>query len=70
MLEIKISDDIENRLHVIAQRMGKSEGYLAWDAVLRFIEDMEDIETANEVLANPGKRWTLEEVENELGLEN
>lgn len=70
MIEIKIPDDIANRLHAISQRTGKTENFYACDAILRLVEDMEDIELANQVLGAPGEWVSLEDVEREFGLEN
>lgn len=70
MIEIQIPDDIANRLHAISQKTGKTENYYACDAILRFVEDMEDMELAQEVLNDSSEWISLEDLEKELGLEN
>jgi RHH-type rel operon transcriptional repressor/antitoxin RelB len=66
MLAIRIPHDIESRLEKLAQKTGRTKTYYAREALLRFIEDMEDEYVALSRLENPGKRWTQEELEKEL----
>lgn len=70
MLAIRISQDIENRLQQLAHRTGRTKTYYAREALLRFIEDMEDEYLALSRLETPTKRWTLEELEKEVDLES
>lgn len=70
MLSIRISHDIENRLQQLAQKTGRTKTYYAREAILRFIEDMEDEYLAISRLETPTKRWTLEELEQGIDLEH
>lgn len=70
MLAIRISHDIENRLQQLAQKTGRTKTYYAREAILRFIEDMEDEYLALSRLETPEKRWTLEELEQGIDLEH
>lgn len=70
MLAIRISHDIENRLQHLAQRTGRTKTYYAREAILRFIEDMEDEYLALSRLETPTKRWTLDQLEQEVDLES
>jgi RHH-type transcriptional regulator, rel operon repressor / antitoxin RelB len=70
MLAIRISHDIENRLQQLAQKTGRTKTYYAREALLRFIEDLEDEYLALSRLETPTKRWTLEELEKGIDLEN
>ena len=69
MLAIRISHDIENRLQKLAHRTGRTKTYYAREALLRFIEDMEDEYLALSRIEAPAKRWTLDELENDIDLE-
>lgn len=69
MLAIRISRNIEQRLQHLAQRTGRTKTYYAREALLRYIEDMEDEYIALSRLENPTKRWTLDELENDVDLE-
>jgi RHH-type rel operon transcriptional repressor/antitoxin RelB len=70
MLAIRISHDIENRLQQLAQRTGRTKTYYAKEAILRFIEDMEDEYLALSRIETPIKRWTLDELEHDIDLES
>jgi RHH-type transcriptional regulator, rel operon repressor / antitoxin RelB len=68
MLAIRLSPDIEKRLDELSKKTGRTKTYYAREAIVEYIEDLEDYYLATVRLENPGKRWTLEEVEKELGL--
>jgi RHH-type transcriptional regulator, rel operon repressor / antitoxin RelB len=70
MLSIRLDPDIERRLEAVAARTGRSADEHVRDAILDHIEDIEDAEIARERLANPARRWTLEEAEREFGLDH
>lgn len=70
MLAIRISHDVEHRLQQLALRTGRTKTYYAREALLRFIEDMEDEYLAISRLEAPTKRWTLEELEDGIDLES
>lgn len=57
------SKDIKNRLQHLAHRTGRTKTYYAREAILRFIEDMEDEHLALSRLETPTKRWSLDEFE-------
>ncbi len=70
MLAIRISHDIENRLQQLAQKTGRTKTYYAKEAILRFLEDMEDEYLALSRLETPTKRWTQKELEQGVDLEH
>lgn len=70
MLAIRISHDIENRLEKLSHRTGRTKTYYAREALLRYIEDMEDEFLAVSRIEAPTKRWTLEELEKDIDLES
>ena len=70
MLTIRISQNIESRLQHLAQRTGRTKTYYAKEAILRFLEDMEDEYLALSRLEKPTKRWTMDELEKGVDLEN
>jgi RHH-type rel operon transcriptional repressor/antitoxin RelB len=68
---INLSNGIHSRLMTISQQMGRTETELIEEAILNYLEDLEDIQEAQNRLGNPPERYlTLEEVEQELGLAN
>ena len=68
MLAIRLSQDIEKRLDELSKRTGRTKTYYAREAIVEYIDDLEDFYLASERAKSPGKRWTMEEVEKELGL--
>jgi RHH-type rel operon transcriptional repressor/antitoxin RelB len=69
MLAIRISDDMEQRLQHLAQKTGRTKTYYAREAILRYIEDLEDEYIALSRLETPTKRWTLDDLEKGADLE-
>lgn len=68
MLAIRLSNDIETRLASLAKQTGRTKTYYARQAILAFIEEMEDNYLALSRLENPTKIWTQEEIEAECDL--
>ncbi len=70
-MNLNLSPDLENRLFVLAQQVGRKQDELIQEAIINYLEDFEDLKDANQRLSNPPDRYlTLEEVEQELGLED
>lgn len=69
MLAIRLPEDIENRLTELASKTGRTKTFYAKEAILEHLSEMEDKYLALNRLENPGKRWTLDELEQELDLE-
>jgi RHH-type rel operon transcriptional repressor/antitoxin RelB len=68
---INLAENIEERLLAICQQIGREEEELIEEAILNYLEDLEDSRDAQERLANrPERYFTLAEVEQELGLAN
>jgi RHH-type transcriptional regulator, rel operon repressor / antitoxin RelB len=67
MLAIRLSPDIEKRLEELSKRTGRTKTYYAREAIVEYLDDLEDYYLAMDRLKNPGRRWTMEEVEKELG---
>ena len=70
MLAIRVPHDIESRLKRLAQRTGRTKTYYAREALLRFLDDLEDEYLALSRLETPTKRWTLEQLEEKIDLEH
>jgi RHH-type rel operon transcriptional repressor/antitoxin RelB len=73
MLAIRLSADIEKRLDTLAAATGRTKSFYARKAIVEFLEDMEDVYLAESRLADlkagRSRRYTLEEVEKDLGLD-
>ena len=70
MLNISLEPELEQRLQALAAKSGHSTAQLAREAIIEMVESQEDLAAAKAVLANPGRRWTMEEVARELDLED
>lgn len=68
MLAIRLSAEIEQRLERLAKKTGRTKTFYAREAILEYLEDMEDYYLAIEVLQNPGRLYSRDEVKRELGL--
>jgi RHH-type rel operon transcriptional repressor/antitoxin RelB len=68
MLAVRLSPDIEKRLDELSKKTGRTKTYYAREAIIEYIDDLEDYYLAVDRLGSPGRRWTMEEVEKELGL--
>jgi RHH-type rel operon transcriptional repressor/antitoxin RelB len=70
MLAVRLPADIDDRLAALAKRTGRTKTFYAREAILRFLEDMEDAYVAVERLEKPGRRLTMEEAEERLGVDD
>jgi RHH-type transcriptional regulator, rel operon repressor / antitoxin RelB len=70
MLALRLPEDIEKRLQALARKTHRSKSYYAREAIIMHIEDLEDYYEALDVLKNPGKRYSLEEIEKKYDLED
>jgi RHH-type rel operon transcriptional repressor/antitoxin RelB len=70
MMAIRLPAEIDDRLTALAKRTGRTKTYYAREAILRFIDDMEDTYIAIERLEKPVKRLTMAEAEKELGMDD
>jgi len=69
---IRLPDDIQTRLDVLAKRTGRTKSFYVREAIDRYLEDMEDVYMADTVLQRirDGKEkvYTQDEVGKRLGL--
>jgi RHH-type rel operon transcriptional repressor/antitoxin RelB len=69
MLAIRLPDDIEARLAELAEKTGRTKTFYVREAILEHLDEMEDKYLALSRLEKPGKRWTLDELEQDVDLE-
>lgn len=69
MLAIRLPEEIEARLAELAAKTGRTKTFYAREAILEHLDEMEDKYLAINRLENPGKRWTLTELEQDLDLD-
>ncbi len=69
MLAVRLPPDIEKRLERLARQTGRTKTFYAREAILRYLEELEDAHIALDRLENPARRGTLEELERGRDLE-
>jgi RHH-type rel operon transcriptional repressor/antitoxin RelB len=73
MLAIRLSPEIESRLEKLSQTTGRTKTFYAREAILRYLEDIEDLYLAEKRLTDirQGKTQTvpIEEVIKRYGME-
>lgn len=74
MLAVRLPQDIENRLQFLADQTGRSKTFYAKEAILKYLEEMEDIFLADQALKafrESGEQVvSLDALEKELGLDD
>ncbi|MBL1210006.1 CopG family transcriptional regulator [Geminocystis sp. GBBB08] len=70
MVTLSLSPQVENRLSILAHELGKKEEELLQDAIISYLEDLEDIRDAEYRLNNPESYLTLDELEKSLDLKD
>ena len=68
-LAVRLPPEVEQRLQSLAERTGRSKASFAREAIVRYLEDIEDETLALERLRNPERRWSLDELERGVDLE-
>ena len=73
-ISLRIPEEIGVRLDNLAERTGRSKTFYVREAILRYLEDMEDIYIAEQRLADlragRSRTFSVEEVRAELGLDD
>ncbi|HZL28229.1 MAG TPA: hypothetical protein VFC39_17035 [Acidobacteriaceae bacterium] len=69
-MEIDFRADREAHLRKLCEEMGRTVDDFANEALLTFMEDYEDGRDAQAALAEGGRTYTQEEMEQEFGLED
>jgi len=70
MLAIRLPEEIEDRLNTLAAKTGRTKTFYAKEAILEHLGEMEDRYLAISRLENPGKRWSLDDMEQDLDVDS
>ena len=68
MLAIRLPDTIEQRLDALARETGRTKTTLAREAILEYIDDLEDYYLAEARARKNRKTIPLDDVERQFGL--
>jgi RHH-type rel operon transcriptional repressor/antitoxin RelB len=69
MTTIQIPAEIESQIDALADRTGESKDDLVREALLAYLEDMDDVAIAKEHLLHPDDTLSLDEMKKSLGLD-
>jgi RHH-type rel operon transcriptional repressor/antitoxin RelB len=70
MLAIRLPNDIEQKLNDLAKKTGRTKTFYAREAIIEYLQDLEDIYTAQKRLSKKGERLSLKEMKQHLELDN
>ena len=68
MLAVRLPEEVEKRLGILAKKTGRTKTYYVREAVIGHLEELEDIYLSLERLEKPAKRWSLQELEKDIDL--
>ncbi len=68
MLAIRLKPEIEERLSTLAKKTGRTKTFYVRQAIIEYLEDLEDYYLAADAAKEPGRIYTSEETKRELGL--
>ncbi len=69
MLAIRLDKELEQELDLLAKAKGSNRSAVIREAIVRYIEDNEDLELARRALAETGGSKTLHDLRKDLGLD-
>jgi RHH-type rel operon transcriptional repressor/antitoxin RelB len=70
MLAIRLEKELEQELDMLAKAKGSNRSAVVREAIVRYLEDNEDLELARQALAATGERVSLRQLRKDLGLDD
>jgi RHH-type rel operon transcriptional repressor/antitoxin RelB len=69
MLAIRLEKELEQELDLLAKAKGSNRSAMVREAIVRYLEDNEDLELAKKSIAESRGSKTLQDLRKELGLD-
>lgn len=69
MLAVRLEKSLEQELDLLARSRGSNRSAVVREAIIRYLEDNEDLELARHALTEMSGQKTLEAVRKDLGLD-
>ena len=69
MITIRLPPEVERRIDDLVSRAGHTRTFYVTEAVLQYLDDLEEKYLALSRLERPAMRWTLDELEQGRDLE-
>ncbi len=70
MLAIRLDKELERELDLLAKNRGSNRSAVVREAIIRYLEDDEDLQLAKKSLSDMKSSKPLQQVRKELGLDN
>jgi len=70
MLTIRLEKDLEQEIDLLAKARGSNRSSVVREAIVRYLEDNEDLELARQALAETSSKKSLKELRKDLGLDS
>ena len=70
MLAIRLAKDLEQEIDLLAKSKGSNRSAVVREAIIRYLEDNEDLELAKQALAETRSSKSLKDLRKDLGLES
>ena len=70
MLAIRLDKELEKELDLLATTRGSNRSAVVRDAIIRYLEDNEDLELAKLALSETGSSRSLMDLRRDLGLDS
>lgn len=68
MLAIRLEKEIEQELDLLAKSKGSNRSAVVREAIVRYLEDNEDLELAKKAISESSGSRSLQDLRKELGL--
>ena len=69
MITVHLPSEIERRIADLAARTGRTKTSYIEEAIVEYLDELEDKYLALNRLENPTKRWTLDEMEQGIDMD-
>ncbi|MEO9886911.1 MAG: DUF6290 family protein [Balneola sp.] len=69
-ITVRLGDSVEKRLDELAKLTGRTKTYYIRQALEEKLDEMEDLYMAEQRIEEPGKKWSLDELERGDDLES
>jgi RHH-type rel operon transcriptional repressor/antitoxin RelB len=70
MLAIRLDKELENALNLLAEERGSNRSAVVREAIIRYLEDNEDLEHAKHAQSKIRSTKSLRQLRKELGLDS
>ena len=70
MLAIRLEKELEQEIDLLAKAKGSNRSSVVREAIVRYLEDNEDLELAHQALAEMSSQKSLKELRKDLGLDS